>query len=94
MNDQQQDRYVKALALSTAAKSEAGQLYHKHAIQLIDELVDKLLHLGRDVQDHEIVAIVRQMQGVMLCLEWEGDTVHKGLQQGRRLAEKAHVPLA
>lgn len=94
MDKGQQDRYLSAVALSDASKTPAGQLYHKHAIALIDELVDKLIRLGRDVPDNEIVAVVRQMQGVMMYLEWEGDMVHKGLQEGRRLAEKAHVPLA
>lgn len=82
-----------AITLNNAAKSEAGQLYHRHVRQLIDEKIDALLEMGIGCTNDEVVAVVRQLQGMVKCLESEGDAIHKGLQQGMRLSAKHKVAM-
>jgi hypothetical protein len=91
MNEPDQQAYAKGLALRDAAKSEAGQLYHKLVKGILDDDFAILMTLGVETPDAVIAAHVHRMQGVYRCLVAEGDAVHKGLQVGARLMEKARV---
>lgn len=89
MNNLQQQQLITGMTLRDAMKSEAGQLYHRHVMALLDGYVEKLLAMGLERPDHEIAAIVRQMQGTYKCLDMEWDAIRKGLQIGAKLNDRA-----
>ena len=87
----EQQRFQQGIALKDAARSEAGQLYHRHLMKMIDDRVDTLLNAGLEKTDAELAGMVRQLQGLYQVLSWEGDAVQRSIQQGQRLAQKARI---